>query len=294
MDAPPPQPESDLLKAAFKDALDRKGFGFQYAVSRRAHDLRIARKSVWVLEACEFPVRCQSTATHIDLLLRHADHRIYLVAECKRANPRFSDWCFVRAPYVTRDNSELGSVAEANRCDNDPSIVRSHIVELSRTADLYHVALELKNRSTTGDNDGAATGQINTAVTQVLRGMNGFIDWLASNEDVMRNASRASFFPVVFTTARLWVSSADIGASDLATGEIQIADASFVQKQVVYFQYHQSPDIIHSLTSASRPTEPSSALFPKFVRTVAIVSSAGVDSFLEDSSLPNRLAIGLQ
>ncbi|MFZ1804688.1 MAG: hypothetical protein WAU05_12245, partial [Nitrospira sp.] len=83
-----------------RKVLGSHGYGFQYAVLRRAEELAAERRSKWVFEAAEFPVGTAESPTHIDFILRNAHSTVYLVGECKRANPAHANWCFLKAPYT--------------------------------------------------------------------------------------------------------------------------------------------------------------------------------------------------
>src|SRR6266581_2575724 len=77
------------------------GHGFHYAVLRRAHQLATERKSQWLFEAAEFPVTSGDQVIHVDFILRLGQTKVYLVAECKRADPARARWCFIRSRYTS-------------------------------------------------------------------------------------------------------------------------------------------------------------------------------------------------
>jgi len=95
--------EATELERSFSKVLDRHGYGLQYAILKVAERLWSEGKSRWLFEACEFPVEVQGKGTRIDFLLKYQGGSAFMVAECKRADPRFSRWCFVRAPFVRRN-----------------------------------------------------------------------------------------------------------------------------------------------------------------------------------------------
>ena len=80
--------------------LGAHGHGFQYAVLRRAKELAEKRLSNWVFEAAEFPVGTSESPIHVDFVLRDLQATVYLVVECKRADPARANWCFLKAPYA--------------------------------------------------------------------------------------------------------------------------------------------------------------------------------------------------
>ena len=100
-----PDDTTALVEKGFAEILNRHGYGFQYAVLKQAHILADSRDSSWRFIASEFPVRVQGFDTRIDFILKRAtdnifDQHFFLIAECKRANPAYSNWCFARAPYI--------------------------------------------------------------------------------------------------------------------------------------------------------------------------------------------------
>src|SRR6478735_5376161 len=125
----PANPEE--IQKEFQEALNEEGFGFHYAVLGLMQDLVEQRKSWWRLVRAEFPVMVNGSATRIDFVLRRADQYgrsdlplFYMLAECKRANPAYSDWCFVQAPF-TRANPTDGYVFQdrAQRIDDETVVV---------------------------------------------------------------------------------------------------------------------------------------------------------------------------
>ena len=92
----------DLTPAGVRKYLNAHGHAFQYAVIRRCYELTQNGRSEWTFVAAEVPVGLQNTI-HIDFVLRSRDTRVYLVAECKRADPARANWCFVKAPYTRRN-----------------------------------------------------------------------------------------------------------------------------------------------------------------------------------------------
>lgn len=96
----------------FQATLNRHGYGFQFAVLSESQKCFDSRTSAFVLETIELPVVVNGNSSRIDFVLKRvSEHLIfpfplrplYLVAECKRANPSLSTWCFARAPF-TRQN----------------------------------------------------------------------------------------------------------------------------------------------------------------------------------------------
>ena len=94
------------VAGSFGKQLNSHGYGFQHSVMKKAQDLQSAKKSSWVCEAVEVPVKAAGEDTRIDLVLqRYPGLLFYMLAECKRANPSLSNWCFARAPLCIAGGS---------------------------------------------------------------------------------------------------------------------------------------------------------------------------------------------
>jgi len=94
------------VRNSFQKALNRHGYGFQFSVLKIAENLakKVDRheRSRWNFLFSEVPVEVQGSGTRIDFILSRSRSDLspffYLICECKRANPKLSNWCFVRAP----------------------------------------------------------------------------------------------------------------------------------------------------------------------------------------------------
>jgi hypothetical protein len=212
-------------------------------------------------------------STHVDFVLRQSypGSTAFLIAECKRVNPKFSRWCFVKNPYA-----EEKVIFDRFNCQSDSitlavSYFRGHQPR-------YHLGLELKTNSET-DGGLPSRGAINEAVAQALRGTSGFINHLfrlgpATNQP----PGILTFIPVVFTTADLWVSDVDLGAADLATGNLQGLRCE--KADWLWFNHNRSPKLRHAQPWAPAERDLRRDLELEFTRSVAVVSSSGIDTFL--------------
>lgn len=283
----------EAIKSSFRKELNSNGFGFQYAVLELAKSLHEQQKSDWRFEVAEFPVLVQEDNTHIDFILKRdryvtGNYLAYLVAECKRANPAFSHWCFIRAPYTYNDQPDpdpwLIEQLDRSGVGHLTRNVVSTIVRIVPKAEYsYHIAMEVKTNQT-GDERGSSKGRsIGDATSQVCRGVGGLAESIAQNIDILGSASAAIFIPVIFTTAKLFVSDADLSTTDLQSGNIDLSNTGFVETPYLFYQYNLSPVLKHSLPSGQR-NNLSVLLQFAFARTIAIVSAAGIEHFLQWSS----------
>ena len=265
-----------------RKVLSSHGHAFQYAVLRRGEELANTRKSTWLFEAAEFPVGQANDVVHIDFVLQSASGRVYLVAECKRADPARARWCFVKAPYTRRDAHETELVFEQIRC-RPANAVWSDPRVTYRSSRATHLGIELGTKT---KGDGSRTGaSIKEATTQVLRALNGLVEHMfPGSASQVKEAGATVFIPVIFTTAELWLAVGNLGDADLTTGQLPENWAQLEQVPWLWYTYNQSRALRHAL----RPGEDrgafdlSGALHAEYSRSIAVVGAGGVDAFLTD------------
>jgi hypothetical protein len=262
----------------FHKLLNQHGHGFHFAVLREVQRLFDGRQSRWVFEVAEFPVSVRGADTRVDFVLRHPDRPFYIVGECKRANPALANWCFVHAPYTRRDQRQEGIYVDRLSWRDNRSMNPVEVAEIAYTSEAYHVALEAKTGAP-GDAVGRGRGEIDEAATQVLRGVNGLIETFARAK-VPANDEKF-LIPVVFTTARLWVTDADLAAADLRTGNLREDQVSLLPKLWVAYQFPTSESLKHEVARRF-PLHPdlSKALASEYVRTVQFVAPDGIPQYL--------------
>lgn len=267
------------VEQAFFRVINSHGYGFHYSVLKLVYDLAGREGSLWYPEVAEFPVHVQGYDTRIDLILRHCNFPFYIVGECKRANPALNNWCFVRAPFVQRDrlDYEPRFIEQLHRDENGEISVFS--TTSSHLRDAFHIAREIKSDEK-GDISGPNRGVIEEAATQLCRGTNGFIEFLARNTQVLHNSNNAYFLPVIFTTAHLWASNINLSSADIETGNIHPLRSEFTKTTHVFYQYHLSPSLKHSYRSSKRFNRLGELLDSEYVRTIAIVNASAVKEFL--------------
>lgn len=272
------QPDLSRLNARFEDTINRHGYPFQYAILAMVKKLFEGRRSPWIFIVAEFPVEANGTETRIDFVLRHKDRPHFIVAECKRANPALSDWCFLRAPVVARNHRD--DLASVEQLERDEGGVR-HVWERHEyLTDAYHLAVELKTDQK-GDSRDGGRGAVESAVTQVLRGVSGLASLLARRPSVAGTWSKLALSPVVFTTANLYSSSVDLLQADPSSGEISPGGAELEPQDWISYQYHMSPSFKPGWTTGVNDTaDLARVLKAEFIRSVPIVNPAGLADFL--------------
>ena len=268
------------ITKSFEMVLNSHGYGFQYSVLKQVETLALGQKTDWFPVVPEFPVEVQGNGTRIDFILHHRTSNLYMLAECKRVNPALSNWCFAKASFVSRgDDKQTIFVESVNLSEIPGSNNFSSVFNFAPSKNIYHIGVEVKNK-TDGDPNGSGHGEIEQAATQILRGLNGMVDFFSSNSRLFEQAKKISLFPVIFTTAQLWVSDIDLGSADLANGNIKMSTANLNKVPWLYYQYNQSPGLKHTLESGVEAHDLQKSLYQEYVRTIAIVSASGISDFL--------------
>lgn len=278
------------IKEAFGEALNTHGYAFQYTILKHAQDLFEQGQSSWVFRVAEFPTTVAGFGTRVDFVLTTKNPfnpRAFLLAECKRANPALSDWCFARAPYVARNHTYNQIIFERTKLTDKGGLV-SAADHVFANDDVFHIALEVKSDKK-GDRQGNPRGQIEGAVTQVLRGLNGIIEVVAKHPKAFfENDSIIDFLPVIFTTATIWTTDANLSAANLDDGNIDLTTAELKERDWVLYQYNTSSGLKH----AFEPQDEASVeglMLRDFVRTIPVVNSSGIASFLSWSGKFDRV-----
>jgi hypothetical protein len=261
------------------NALNASGYPFQYAVLRELGLAFDNKRSLWRFEAAEFPVAIGNSHTRIDILLSHTRARAYMVAECKRPNKSLRRWCFFRAPFVRRDRSTEYLFYEAfERRENGLATSRGR--EGAPLLDACHIALDVKG-SDPGENSGIGRGAIEQAASQVMRGTAGLIQ--LHGEHKTAHTDPISFFPVIFTAATLYVGELDLNTASVISGDLDSSSGRFREVPWLFYQYHISPELRPRLPGNQFGLQEAlgKILDREYVRTVAVVSPSGIESYLQ-------------
>lgn len=297
--------ETDNTKNDLRDRLGRNlnehGYSFHQSLLKAIKNLD-PKILGWKFEVSEFPVEVRGKGTRIDFILKrfqtersgnwlNDNQTTLLVAECKRANPAFSNWCFVKIPFlfnrsddamifeevhpVSRSTRESGGYHVPNL---GMSKAQSKHRKLYLSLSKYHIGIEVKKISEKGNSatSDPGKGAIEQAATQICLGLNGLVNHLAIHDDIWNKNPPVSIIPAIFTTANLWVSDADLSEADINTGNIDISNYAFKEVPWLFYQYILSPGIRHNLRSLRAKNTFSDFLEADYVRTVLIVNSAGL------------------
>ena len=260
----------------FKDALNTHGHVFQNALVKAIAGIR--SQAGWTPWIPEFPVEVQGTHTRIDFVLINKRSDMYLVCECKRSNPALSNWCFAKSSFKPNNSLFNRSYMETLQYIGEGQI-RAHVKELLPSDRIYQVAVEVKSAQK-GDASSPGRGQIEEAATQVCRQLNGLMECFHKRKKIMDGRAHVSFLPVLFTTAKLWTTDLDLSTADLESGELELDTIPVKDVSWLWYQYHQSPGLKHSVPAANISTQLMDILFYEFVKPIAVVTPAGLEEFL--------------
>lgn len=281
--------KKDFSLSRFDTVLKKHGYGFQYAVQNEISRVHHPRGgSPWYVETEEFPVESGNKGTRIDFILRNSKHNKsqIIVAECKRVNPKYSDWCFVKKPaYPTDRETNQVFCEQIQRSLDSYNPIQSRAIELTVANYIYSLGFEVKTKLA-GDPWGKDPDAIETAATQVCRGLNGLINHYRQNPKLLLQQGSTdspaglSIIPTIFTTARLLEIETNLATASLSTGEIDISMAQYQVMDWIFYQYHQSPEIHHGAHVLDDVSNLKESLLRDFVRTIAIVSVPGIGGYL--------------
>jgi hypothetical protein len=288
--------QRENVRSKFTEVINSQGYGFHHSVIREVVELFKSTKSNWIFEAVEFPVEVQNFGTRVDFILRYQEHNyynnpsapvIYILGECKRVNPAFNWWCFAQSTFFKRYRSSEPFMLEqinihqgssVNICNY--SIFKKNL----QTTSIYNVATEVKTNNQ-GDRSGQGAGKhIEDAAGQVLKGMNGFAQFISNHPEILNKEDKQKvviLLPVIFTTAELWTTAIDISQANIETGNIELTKESLNKKPWLLYQYHQTPSIKHLLNYQEADNSLGGMMDLEYVRTLSIVNSSGIESFLE-------------
>lgn len=284
------------LEDAYTQLLKLHGFGFQERVRKVAQDLYNDGKSHWCPVVAEFPVEVQGRGTRIDFILQSRQGMdlpvVYLVCECKRVNPARGAWCFCPQPSVMHNRPRRRHIfADCVQGSSEDHLVAMsvHVVKTESIGDgPYNIGKELRTGEKGDEWEKKGGDEIEYAATQVIAGVNGYIDHLHRHAHRARGKWLQTLIPVVFTTAKLFASDVELDRANLETGKVSHAKLRSVPWLV--WQYNLSPHLKHSRDPAFLDAlNLEQVLELEFMRSVCVVTASGIEPFLTNFS-PARLA----
>ena len=278
----------DRVSIAFEKNLNAHGHAYQNAITRKFKQMR-GSETLWDIEGTEIPVTSGGINTHIDLVCsilydyQGQDNRFFLVAECKRADPATAIWCFAKVPITWGDH--YGAYIQFDKFFKRPNEAAYNSGTGLATTErpIMGLGMEVKTEKR-GDGVGSSErSAINSAVTQVLRGVSGYINYLSTGGRATRKLDLDHshiVVPVIFTTAQIYITDANIASADLATGELPKGTVQTEKTDWIWYNYNRSFQLANDLSLTGDLKSNYSYYFREFTRTVAIVGPDGIDSFL--------------
>lgn len=270
----------------FNETIAHHGFALPQAILQAAELARGESehpRSKWRIEPIEFPVSVHGQDSRIDLLFRDEESNPSIViGECKRTNPEYSEWCF--CPYRRTGPSHNDQLI-AQRIHR-PRLYRREIqatiapISLQRS-EVCHLGLVVPGKKATGRQaETRPQQQIEDACAQVCRGLSGLTNTLAQMPTLLDGKELITIFPVVFTTARLWVGKPDLWRADLTTGNPPPAD-ELEQVDWLCYQYPMSPGLMHDVRLGKEPESLPEYVASKSLRTIVVVHAARAKEFFQ-------------
>lgn len=254
----------------------------------------------------EFPVSVGNETSRIDLVFASRNRSIYFLGECKRSDPRCAHWFFFRSgdhsSEATPNQIMLEQVSFQRRRGKaeGSSVVSASGAAIRSAWPIYSIACEGNQREPLKKQVGKAGQSIEAACSQLSVGISGFVEHLShifSRDGLM---PVIQLLPVLFTTATLWTSDADISDAEYASGTLNNLSPALRQVPWLLYEYTLSPGVKHMLSWTAYPAgEYPGWLGPhthdfllqaldleatsrgEFRRTVAVVRPEGLLGFLE-------------
>lgn len=213
----------------FRKLLNTHGHAFQARVQSECNGAVIndgsgvSEAHRWQVSGTEVPVQVNGQDHHIDFVLQlHSMFQEYptrfIVVECKRADPAVAEWCFALRdsdPPKMLISQYNGKVANGHSAMSTVTFSPGHD-DRQTPLPVAHIGFELKGNET-GDGTGKVLDQ---ALNQVIRGTSGLINRLPAWLGPDLKKSVFVVFPLIVTTARLFVADRPLSGSDLHTGLI--------------------------------------------------------------------------
>jgi hypothetical protein len=273
--------KEEEISNSLTEILNIHGYSFQYAVIQRAKALFDNKSSNWRFVGAEIPVTINGQVIHVDFVFKHKTANIFLIGECKRAEPSRANWCFVRAPFTFSNLMTGFTFFDLIRHDGMSERVEYGCLESFADKSIYHLGFELKT-GLKGDGIGGVKSNINSAISQVLRGSSGYINSIFKSHKIRNISPNTNYYfvPVIFTTAKIFSSENNIGVAKIEDGLLQKNSLQVSQNSWIWFNHNRSDELKHSL-----PHSAIDDIYQKdskeYIRSIAIVSADGIDNFFK-------------
>lgn len=295
--------DGNPIGEALTRRLNDEGYSFQAAVIKAIQESRIPGEFGSVqYQTSELPVSVGERDTRIDFVLKvesaSAHMGMHIVGECQRADPAASHWCFAidrRDPPGESSGLIIESIARRAQgpsvftADSKDALGAAETKPLvfgpSQSQRQFHVGTAVG----TGDDrapGGDASGIIERTADQVMLGVNGYFEFLATRSTLLGQAGGSiAVLPVIVTTASLYECVSELSAASLATGELPAA-ADVRPCAWLWLQYHVARRLrhhVHRYPLVTSQATIAGSMKQEFVRSIAIVQAPQLDQFLREA-----------
>lgn len=267
---------SKELENSLSKVLNTHGYGFQSAIWQ---EIKLQRKygSKWLFQASELPVKINDSETKIDIILRNQDTSHFIIGECKRVNPSMGNWCFIKTNPYKRNVKDFHSLIDSLKFNSSIPVV-PHLTSILTMSPIYDLGISIKTGQKGDNSRNSSSNEINDALSQVFKGVNGFIKFAKQHPKEIKLDSKVSaIIPVIFTTANLFTSDINLLESNLEKGDVP--KHTITPTDFILLRYPVSESF---LTQPSIITAKSiGEVFDEiYMRTVIIVSTKGLSKLL--------------
>lgn len=280
----------DQLKGSFGKILNQHGHAFQASVIREFSNKNNAGTNPWAFLGSEIPVCVRGRETHVDIVfssLRTNQDATFLIVECKRTDPALANWCFCRTGTSWQaEPHEFFQFENLSHSQGSSFIRVTSNVNYEDT--VFNLGVEVPTQIR-GEGNGNSKGAMSKAVHQSLLSTSGFIDHIqrqVMHLALWKSTPNLLFIPAIVTTAKLYTSNLDLGATDIASGKIDVSAASLLEVPWLWFNFNRSLEL-RSLSgyASDSSTKPAENMRWDFTRTIAIINSTGLDDFFSRAHL---------
>jgi len=274
--------ELDDVATGLRKILNSHGHAFQEAVARFCYLHQLT--SPWEFLQSECPVELNGKPMHIDFILQNRTTGALIVAECKRADPAIARWCFAMRMFNRAGEppgpthpiiSMVVWVKSSGRLEEYPA--------LFSPGHPYHLLFETRTGKP-GEGTTSVSNRGDSAIIQAFRGVGGLMErYRDTGQRELKIDWPVAIYPVVFTTAELYVTDADLSAADLATGdltEVRVAPVPWVWHQENLSRELRPQRVFVASASEEKTLEHSVQL--RHTRAASVVNVKSIPSFLAE------------
>ncbi|MBQ10986.1 MAG: hypothetical protein CMJ45_05495 [Planctomyces sp.] len=254
---------TDDLSELLFNGLNEQGYLFQEACAQAL--LKNSRRTGWELPVWDYSVALPGGPNRrIDIVLSRPQQNgleAFAIIECKRANPDYAFWMFA-APDRGMPEEFHGVILPRVGTSYLAAMPFKSYFEMGAAIPISWMEVRRDRRS----NQRSSVPQtIEDAVAQVLLGTTGLaIEQFNQRTKAGMNSNQVMFFPVIVTTARLFVANYNTDDIDLESGTITREKVAFgdgslpEEERWVLINYPEGestalagiPDTLHSTNPA--------------------------------------------